>query len=63
MSVDMEVFCRETNKQVLITIESPTPIRGQIAKGKPTFCADETGCTRRKGVECFLNCVLLEGRI
>ena len=64
MRYDMEVFCRETNKQVNIVIESKDPMKGQIAQGKPVICSHETGCRqRRNGVQCFLNCEMLEGRI
>lgn len=59
---DMEVWCRETNKQVILTLESTSPQKGSVAQGKPIICNDEIGCTKRKGVECFLNCELLEGR-
>ena len=64
MRYDMEVYCRETNKQVNIVIESKDPMKGSIAQGKPVICSHETGCReRRNGVQCFLNCELLEGRI
>jgi hypothetical protein len=60
----MEVYCRETNKQVNIVIESKEQTRGQIAKGKPVICSHEMGCReRRNGVQCFLNCEMLEGRL
>jgi hypothetical protein len=60
----MKVYCRETHKQVTITIESKDPMKGQIAQGKPIICTDEQGCRqRRDGIQCFLNCELLEGRI
>jgi hypothetical protein len=65
----MEVYCRETNKQVNIVIESEDPIKGfftsqlLIAKGKPVICSAETGCLQRSGVQCFLNCEQIEGRV
>ena len=70
MRYDMEVYCRETNKQVNIVIESEDPIKSfftsqlLIVKGKPVICSNETGCPeRRNGVQCFLNCEQIEGRV